>query len=133
MPSLIALCVVLVLLWMLARALYRLFFHPLAAFPGPRQAAVSGLYEFYHDAIQQGRYFRVIEQMHEQYGENMCTVMRVSCRADVLWAHIVFQVPLCASGLTNFISMIPSTSQKYTPDPAVFGISIASTRSSLGA
>ncbi|KAF2766601.1 putative P450 monooxygenase [Teratosphaeria nubilosa] len=47
---------------------YRLNLHPLARFPGPRLAAITGLYEFYHDAIRPGQYTFVIRQLHHKYG-----------------------------------------------------------------
>lgn len=49
-------------------AVYRLFFHPLAKYPGPRLAALTQLYEFYHDVIRPGQYTWVIKSMHERYG-----------------------------------------------------------------
>jgi hypothetical protein len=49
-------------------AIYRLYFHPLAKFPGPRLAALTNGYEFYYDAIKGGRYYKKIEKLHEKYG-----------------------------------------------------------------
>jgi Cytochrome P450 len=49
-------------------AIYRLYFHPLAKFPGPRMAALTSGYEFYYDAIKGGRYYKKIEKLHEKYG-----------------------------------------------------------------
>lgn len=57
-----------VVVYYLARTVYRLFFHPLAGVPGPRVAAVSSLYEFYWDCIKLGRYHVKITEMHEKYG-----------------------------------------------------------------
>ncbi|KAF2094144.1 putative benzoate 4-monooxygenase cytochrome P450 [Rhizodiscina lignyota] len=47
---------------------YRLFFHPLAKFPGPKLAAISNWYEFYYDVIQQGDFTRHIQELHKKYG-----------------------------------------------------------------
>lgn len=47
---------------------YRLFFHPLAGFPGPKLAAISLWYEFYYDVIQRGQYIFHIRDLHEKYG-----------------------------------------------------------------
>ncbi len=51
--------------------LYRLILHPLARFPGPKIAAATYWYEFYHDVIAgpypgQGVYN--INRLHKQYG-----------------------------------------------------------------
>lgn len=48
--------------------IYRLCFHPLAKFPGPRLAAATLWYEFYFDCILYGQYTFKIGQMHEKYG-----------------------------------------------------------------
>ncbi|KAL2211572.1 benzoate 4-monooxygenase cytochrome P450 [Sarocladium strictum] len=51
------------------RCLYNISpFHPLYRFPGPKIAAVSYLYEAYHDWILKGRYGKVIADMHKTYG-----------------------------------------------------------------
>ena len=47
---------------------YRLYFHPLAAFPGPKFAAGTGWYEFFYDILCKGQFIWKIEQLHEQYG-----------------------------------------------------------------
>ncbi|KAL9117625.1 MAG: hypothetical protein Q9187_005835, partial [Circinaria calcarea] len=47
---------------------YRLYFSPIAKFPGPRLAALSLWYEFYYDVIQDGRYTWKIAELHKQYG-----------------------------------------------------------------
>lgn len=49
-------------------AIHRLYFSPLAKFPGSKIAAVSQWYEFYHDVIRRGKYMWKIGEMHEQYG-----------------------------------------------------------------
>jgi hypothetical protein len=48
---------------------YRLYFSPLAKFPGPKIAAATGYYEFYHDYFRQGQYVKVIKSLHDRYGE----------------------------------------------------------------
>ncbi|KAJ3494206.1 hypothetical protein NLG97_g4228 [Lecanicillium saksenae] len=53
---------------LLARSVYRLYFHPLSGFPGPKIAAVSHLYEFYHDVLRDGMFIWEIERMHKKYG-----------------------------------------------------------------
>ncbi|KAK2030379.1 oxoglutarate/iron-dependent oxygenase [Colletotrichum zoysiae] len=55
-------------LYLFGLAIYRLYLHPLARFPGPKIAALTVLYEFYFDGIQRGRYTFEIQRMHEKYG-----------------------------------------------------------------
>lgn len=55
-------------LYLLSGAIYRLYFHPLAKFPGPRLAALTGWYEFYHDVVRRGLLIWKIQEMHDKYG-----------------------------------------------------------------
>ncbi|RYP14779.1 hypothetical protein DL765_006135 [Monosporascus sp. GIB2] len=49
-------------------AIYRLFFHPLAKFPGPRLAAITRYVEAYYDVVCGGQYTFKIAEMHKKYG-----------------------------------------------------------------
>lgn len=53
----------------LVGVVYRILFHPLARFPGPKLAAVTTWYEGYYDIVHQGRYIWQVEKMHARYGE----------------------------------------------------------------
>ena len=56
--------------------LYRLFFHPLSKVPGPKLAALTGLYEFHYECIKQAKFAFQIKRLHEQYGQQhqrLCT------------------------------------------------------------
>ena len=52
-------------------AVYRLYFHPLAGFPGPKLAAITFFYEFFFDCCVRagGQYSFQIDKLHERYGE----------------------------------------------------------------
>lgn len=58
-----------VLSYVLLRAIYRLYFHPISKFPGPKLAAITSLYGFYFNVIKGGRYLWEIEKMHQRYGK----------------------------------------------------------------
>ncbi|KOS20489.1 Trichodiene oxygenase [Escovopsis weberi] len=47
---------------------YRVFFSPLAKFPGPWLAAATSWYEFYYDIVRHGDYVHEIDRMHDKYG-----------------------------------------------------------------
>ncbi|KAL5610623.1 hypothetical protein FOBRF1_006740 [Fusarium oxysporum] len=73
-----------VLFWMsylVCKAIYNVFFHPLSKFPGPKIAAIGSYYEFYHDVFKDGTYLWKIEEMHRKYGP----IVRVN--ADELHIH----------------------------------------------
>jgi hypothetical protein len=58
------------LCWVGWTAVHRLYFHPLAMFPGPRLAALTQLYEAWYDFIgHTGQYTFYFEKLHEQYGK----------------------------------------------------------------
>ena len=54
--------------YMTVGGIYRLYFSPLADIPGPRLAALTLWYEFYHDFLRKGKYLWVIAEMHAKYG-----------------------------------------------------------------
>ena len=60
--------VILCFTWFLWLIFWRLFYSPLAGFPGPKLAAATGWYEFYFDFWKRGKYIFEIERMHEIYG-----------------------------------------------------------------
>lgn len=64
--------------YLLALALYRLFLHPLAKFPGPRLAAVTSWYEGYYEIVKNGQYTRHISRLHDHYGNTSPFSLSVS-------------------------------------------------------
>lgn len=98
--------------YVLAGAVYRLYFSPLAKFPGPKLAALTLWYEFYYDVIKKGRYTWEIRRMHEKYGT---LVRRHSCllhQDTSVTVHV--KVPLFALVPTRSMSMIPNFSMSCT-------------------
>ncbi|KAF6758341.1 cytochrome P450 [Ephemerocybe angulata] len=50
------------------RAISRLYFHPLAHFPGPKLAALTGFYQTYYDLVKDGETVNQLEILHKRYG-----------------------------------------------------------------
>ena len=46
----------------------RLYFHPLSKFKGPKIAALTRWYEFYHDVICDGTYVKYYSELHKKHG-----------------------------------------------------------------
>ncbi len=47
---------------------YRLYLHPLKAFPGPRLAAVTDYYQGYFEVWKNGMFVQHLDKLHEVYG-----------------------------------------------------------------
>ena len=56
------------LLYRLSIIIYRLYFHPLSKFPGPKLAAVSTLYRAYFQMWRDGDHVAQATRLHETYG-----------------------------------------------------------------
>lgn len=57
-----------IVLYFATLAIYRLSFHPLAKFPGPKLAAITRWFEAYYDVVLDGQYTFKIGRMHKKYG-----------------------------------------------------------------
>ncbi|KAL3478677.1 cytochrome P450 [Aspergillus californicus] len=68
LPSIVVTLAVIALVYNLSLVIYRLYFSPLAKFPGSKWAAATGWYELYFDIWKDGKYLWEIECMHQQYG-----------------------------------------------------------------
>lgn len=68
MPMLPLLCAVAFIVYLFGLVIYRLYIHPLSAFPGPKLAAVTSWYEAYYEIVLKGQYSPQISKLHDQYG-----------------------------------------------------------------
>lgn len=58
-------------IYLIGFVIYRLYFHPLAGFPGPKLAAATAWYEFYFQYWLEGQYIFHTEKMVERYGKRL--------------------------------------------------------------
>jgi hypothetical protein len=65
-------------LYIIAGAIYRLRYSPIARYPGPRLAALTFWYEFYYDVVCKGRYSWRIQELHRIYGKAMARTAKSS-------------------------------------------------------
>lgn len=57
-------------LFLLAKIVYRLILHPLAAFPGPKLAAVTNMYGAFYDlSFSSSSYVKELPALHAKYGQ----------------------------------------------------------------
>lgn len=54
--------------YLLGLVIYRLYFHPLAKFPGPKFAAISRWHEFYYEVVKKGQFTFKVQELHKKYG-----------------------------------------------------------------
>lgn len=56
--------------WIVQRTIYRLYFHPLAKFPGPVAAAATTQWKAYIEVLLQKSICHVLKELHDQHGES---------------------------------------------------------------
>jgi hypothetical protein len=71
LPSLPALLAASFFAYAITLVVYRLYFHPLAKYPGPKLAAVTSFYEGYFEIILKGQYSKQISKLHDIYGRSI--------------------------------------------------------------
>ena len=66
--SSLALACVVWVCYLFGLAIYRLCLSPIAKFPGPKLAALTGWYECYYDVVLNGKFTFHIQDLHKIYG-----------------------------------------------------------------
>lgn len=67
--------IVILLSYIVYGIVWRLYFSPIAEFPGPKLAAISMLYEIYHEIVLGGKYTFKIKELHEKYGKSFLPIV----------------------------------------------------------
>lgn len=62
--------------YLVGLAIFRVYFSPLAKFPGPKLAAITYWYEFYYDWWLNGQYIFKIERLHRKYGRSSTSLFQ---------------------------------------------------------
>ena len=101
------------LLYSISLVTYRLFFSPIAKFPGPKLAASTFWYEFYYDVIKKGQYTWKLAELHKKYGIPICLLMHPHEHPLTL----PNKAQSSASTPTNSTSTTPTTTTPSTPAP----------------
>ena len=102
------------LAYVLALVVYRLYYHPLAKFPGPRYAAISRWHEYYHEVVRKGQFSFVIQDYHRKYGK-FCTYGCDTYGAPML--GLTVKARSSASSQTRSTSKIRNSTIHCTPSP----------------
>lgn len=86
--------------YQISLCIYRLWFHPLARFPGPKLAAATKWYEAYYDLRPHnpGTFFRQLHRLHDIYG-----------RPTYVHCHVNWIEPFA-------IDILPGPVVRITPD-----------------
>lgn len=69
--------ILMVLIFRITKIVYRVRFHPLAKFPGPKLAAATTAYEFYYNIVKDGLFHRKLIELHEKFGQSK-SILRVN-------------------------------------------------------
>jgi hypothetical protein len=90
----ITVAVLLLAAYILSTAVYRLYFHPLAKFPGPKLAALTKWTEAYYEIVKKGQFTFKIDEWHDRYGPIVrVTPDEVHIRDSEFWDTLFVKYP----------------------------------------
>lgn len=67
--SLVSTFTILLVGYWISLGVYRVFFHPLAKFPGPKLAGLTYWYDFYFEVVKLGKLHKQLNYLHSKYGK----------------------------------------------------------------
>lgn len=82
-----------VISFILSGIIFRLYLHPLARFPGPVLAALTGYYVTYFDIFKDGQLIPQLQKLHERYGmylPHLC--LSTDVHAELLISGLVVRI-----------------------------------------
>lgn len=94
-PPVAVLILAALLLYPIGKVVYRLYFHPLSSFPGPKLAAATFWYEVYFDVFKPpyGQFIYEIDRLHSIYGPVVrCNPEEIHVK-DSEFFHVLFTGP----------------------------------------
>jgi hypothetical protein len=107
-------------------AIYRLFFHPLNEFPGPRLARITTLYKTYYEVVKGGELLQKIRELHAVYGESDLTLFKFyAASPNLLVEGPVIRIgpnevgstptnePTCVDDWNSFTSVITRPTMRF--------------------
>jgi hypothetical protein len=68
LPEVVYIPMLFLVLFLIYSVIFRLYLSPIANIPGPKLAALTWWYEYYHDVVTYGKYIWKVQEFHEQYG-----------------------------------------------------------------
>lgn len=98
------------ILYYVGVVVWRLFFHPLSKFPGPRLAAATRWYEFYQDVVLGGVTPKGWPELHKRYGM-LCYMYRYPVLA--LLGLTIFSGPILRTAPETLHINAPEFYQEY--------------------
>lgn len=80
--------------YLISLTVCRLYFHPLAKFPGPKLAALTKWCEAYYEIVKKGQFSSKIDEWHAQYGPIVrVTPFEVHIKDSTFWETLFVKYP----------------------------------------